>query len=236
MKIIIHPCDCEVFGSTYPAFVAVEFSRGRLSVHGVIGPRRNGDCNGSCGQCYDEISKGIPAVKWNQEMLDKLIMIWKTWHLNDSRPYCNHQKELGWDRDAVEMAKIYHYHMNREALSRKKKAEDASLFALQRGETFTPTLEQVKFASMQYSLNTPEELGGKLAEYYEPTCKIGGSKVEEKLRGWLSYNEHPLGLIGKPCPVCGYGYGSKWLREEVPKDVVDWLKQLPKTDLKPAWV
>jgi hypothetical protein len=37
-------------------------------------------------------------------------------------------------------------------------------------------------------------------------------------------------------PDNGYSYGSKWLREEVPKFVVDFLESLPVADRKPVWV
>ena len=33
-----------------------------------------------------------------------------------------------------------------------------------------------------------------------------------------------------------YVYGSAWLRTEVPADVLDFLRSLPNTDKKPAWV
>ena len=41
--------------------------------------------------------------------------------------------------------------------------------------------------------------------------------------GWLKPEEHPEGLLCRPCPVCGYRYGTSWVREEVPQDVIDWL-------------
>src|SRR6478735_2143194 len=37
-------------------------------------------------------------------------------------------------------------------------------------------------------------------------------------------------------PDGGYKYGSAWLREEVPQDVLDWLFSLPDADMTPAWV
>jgi hypothetical protein len=54
----------------------------------------------------------------------------------------------------------------------------------------------------------------------------------QRALGWTSYDEHP----SEPCPVCGYKYGSAWLREEVPADVLEWLRELPDTDRQPAWV
>lgn len=29
------------------------------------------------------------------------------------------------------------------------------------------------------------------------------------------------GLLSAPCPTCGYKYGTKWLKEELPQDVLD---------------
>lgn len=34
----------------------------------------------------------------------------------------------------------------------------------------------------------------------------------------------------------GYSYGSAWKREEVPSDVIEFLRSLPNTDKQPAWV
>lgn len=36
-------------------------------------------------------------------------------------------------------------------------------------------------------------------------------------------------------PDNGYKYGSKLLKEEVPKTVIDFLESLPDTDITPAW-
>lgn len=33
----------------------------------------------------------------------------------------------------------------------------------------------------------------------------------------------------------GYTYGSQWLKEEVPQDVLTWLKELPQADPQPIW-
>ena len=35
------------------------------------------------------------------------------------------------------------------------------------------------------------------------------------------------GLLGKPCDTCGYRYGSRWLYEPLPLDVVESLKAWP---------
>jgi hypothetical protein len=38
-----------------------------------------------------------------------------------------------------------------------------------------------------------------------------------------------------PCPICGYKYGSAWLKEEVPAEVIDWLFALPDSDERCVW-
>ena len=50
--------------------------------------------------------------------------------------------------------------------------------------------------------------------------------------GWNSYDEHPA----EPCPVCGYKYGTAWLKVDVPENVIDFLFGLPITTTTPAWV
>ncbi len=50
----------------------------------------------------------------------------------------------------------------------------------------------------------------------------------QRALGWASYDEHP----SEPCPVCGYKYGTAWLREDLPPDVAEeigagWIKEVP---------
>ena len=59
---------------------------------------------------------------------------------------------------------------------------------------------------------------------------------EKKFSNWIKESEHPRGTLSKPCPICGYEYGSRWLHEDVPGDVIEWLESLPETDKTPAWV
>ena len=36
------------------------------------------------------------------------------------------------------------------------------------------------------------------------------------LASWAQPSENPRGVLMKPCPICGYKYGSRWLTREVP--------------------
>lgn len=241
MKKVINPCTCNVLWKAreYNAFVKICYDKGKLSLCGVVGPYSSGNCAGSAGQCVDEIREGHPKEGWNREMLDKLCDIWDEWHLNDMRPYCQHQKQLGWDKLASEEMTLYHYRLTNEALKMKKEAERAAIEALQKGEPFTPTEEQSFFATLPGWLDIYEAPEEKVAPYYEPKKPLyNGDRgfTEKKTRGWVRYDEDENGILCKPCPVCGYKYGTSWVTEEVPKEVIDWLFQLPDTKITPAWV
>ena len=239
MKKIINPVRCEINGRFERGFCKIEFSEGKLSISGVIGPRSNGNCRGSCGQCVDEIREGTPAEGWTREMVYQFCDIWKKWHLNDMCPYCPHQKELGWNELAVKRVTLYNYRLNGMACNKKKAAENAALNALRSGETFSPTKEQMFFATLPYSAQFPKEISGENALYYEPKKPLypgDEGATEVTALGWLKPDEHPDGILCKPCPVCGYKYGTSWLKEEVPADVIDWLFALPDTTVRPAWV
>lgn len=241
MKKIINPCSCEVYRGTANAFVAIEYDKdgGRLSLHGVIGPMSNGDCKGGAGQCVDEIRKGKPVNVWTHEMLNKLCDIWDRWNLNDMRPYCQHQKELGCDKIAGEKITLYHYRLTDEANKLKKAAEKAAMDALRKGKTFTPSEDQAFFAGLEYCLDTFGTLSEELTPHYRPKKPLypgDSGPTETKMRGWVLCEESDLGILCKPCPVCGYKYGTRWLKEKVPQDVLEWLFTLPETELRPAWV
>lgn len=60
-----------------------------LSICGVEGPRKNGNCRGSCGQIKDVIVEHIKsdnfktfAAGWDKNSILHFIKVWKEWHLN----------------------------------------------------------------------------------------------------------------------------------------------------------
>ena len=64
----------------------------------------------------------------------------------------------------------------------------------------------------------PEEL---------PNC-IGNRDEKGIIATWVKPENHPKGLLTKPCPVCGYKYGTSWLKEELPHDIVEQVNSLCK--------
>lgn len=51
--------------------------------------------------------------------------------------------------------------------------------------------------------------------------------LEHAGRPFVSADQvHKDGLLAKPCPECGYEYGSQWLHEELPDGIVEELMEL----------
>jgi len=236
MKKVINPCMCEVYGGKARGFVKIEYENGKLSLCGVIGTMKNGNAKGSCGQCTDEIRRGEPIEGWSREMLDKLCQVWDRWHLNDMNPCCEHQRELGWIEKAGESVILYHFRLKKEVVDAQKAAEKAAITALREGKPFYPTKEQTRLANLEYSIVTHEENAPKEYEPKKPLWAGDAGATEKKSLGWLKPEEHPDGLLCRPCPVCGYKYGTSWKKEEVPQDVIEFLMSLPNTEIEPAWV
>lgn len=69
-----------------------------------------------------------------------------------------------------------------------------------------------------------------------PKNKIANRDEKGILAIWVKEDEHKDGKLCKPCPVCGYEYGTSWLFEEVPEKIIDFLFSLPETKKQPAWV
>jgi hypothetical protein len=102
-------------------------------------------------------------------------------------------------------------------------------------ETFSQIWEQWHLNDMRASCEHQRNLGWD-TERIDPTKETGWhvNIDNANLKGWVP--EVAGGYLSKPCPVCGYKYGTAWLREDVPAVVLDWLRALPDTDQTPAWV
>lgn len=212
-------------------FVTIEWSKdktGRLSIRGVVGPFSNGNARGSCGQCIDSVRECTPLAPFTVADRDKLAEIWDRWHLNDARAGCEHQRK---DWDVSEKLEVVSYGLTTEAYQLRNKTLVVAAQAALKGEAFNPAPTERALAEMEdwfqerYVMPPADSpLAGCFQE----------KKREQKLAGWTYEREHPKGLLSKPCPTCGYKYGNGWLHEDVPDDVLAWLKNLPTTDNLPA--
>lgn len=209
-------------GSTrdVPVTVEIEYINGRLSLCGSYA--------GGGGQIDVAVVETL-SPGWTPEMLTKLGEVWKRWHLNDMRPACEHQRAEGWGKEEIE---VVTYRLTSEAWKLRRKAENEAIHAAAIGKA--ANLNDVERALLAFDLgvthHSPPDADGPLSGMLEV------EKREVKHAGWVRPNEHQRGVLTKPCPVCGYKYGTAWLREDVPEEVLEWLKSLPETTVKPAWV
>lgn len=207
-------------------FITVYYRDGKLSITGVEGPKANGDATGSCGQIVDTLSRlSTLAPGWSPEQVAKLREVWECWHLNDMRPACEHQRGA-WN--PAERLEVVSYKLTHAAYRLRERAREAVTANALGGLPIlvqTPTIEALMRLENWFSpIFTPPDADSPLSGCYEV------DKREHKAAGWVRPSEHPRGLLCKPCEVCGYEYGSKWLFEEVPVDVLDYLEALPKAD------
>jgi hypothetical protein len=218
----------------YGVYIKIEYKQKEsdpkklcLSMSGVIGPRANGDCAGSCGQMIDDVLD-YNFINWKNgydlATYKKFIAIWQTWHLNDFKAGCEHQRAEHWgDKKVI----LYTHKMTSETLSAQNSLNKKIEEQLKNIGSFTLKGKEKALYSLSYSITTNSET---------PPDGYKLDRAEEKGTGWLTQEEHPDGVLCKPCPVCGYKYGTAWRFEEVPAEVIDWLKSLPATKITPAWV
>ena len=153
-------------GVTHPVFAhAVVDSEGELTISGVEGPKRNGNCHGSCGQIImgwqdDPARWTTKGANFNDEQLAEFMAIWDRWHLNHMR--AGSQAQMDWLREHP------------------------------------------------ITVTYPES-------HYQKACEA-------------------LAAVGLHPDADGYHYGTSWLREELPDEVIERLASFPASSLEPAWV
>lgn len=186
-----------------------------LSICGDIWNPRHTDiyCG---GQCLDTIAEYISAP-----LFQEIYKYWKLYHLNGMHPECEHQEAQGWTETAKKEVPLYTFTLTPETLKKQKELEGVAIEAAKRGEPFKTSIKERFVLSLEYSTTThKKELPANMANFY--TLK----KTEAKLLGWLHENEHPDGILCKPCPVCGYKYGTEWKHRDIPADVLNRIIEI----------
>lgn len=216
-------------GGSMSVYVTVKWDGKRLSITGVEGPRPSGDCTGSAGQitlepeAFTEFAKG-----WDGAKVAELAKVWDRWHLNDMRAGCEHQRQI----DTTRKVEVVEYRLTTEASQMRTKVRDRAADAALNGEPFNPTPTERALGEMADWFKAryePPEADSHLSGCFEVR------KRETKAIGWVYPHEHPDGMLTRPCPECGYKYGSAWLHEDVPPEVLEWLQGLPDADRPNPW-
>lgn len=198
--------------------VDIVLDDGSLSICGVAGRTGRGqrrerlfpDFDGlplygeTWGQCVEEIAVFYPELKPALP-----------YHLNTMRAGCEHQRAAKWGEQEVELVT---WKLTTAALLQVRTLKEAALESLAR--TGTATVDEATQRLLNLPYETTRAPNEKVAVYYEET------RHERKLTTWVRPDEHPAGVLGKPCPTCGYKYGSGWMTEELPAEIVALVEGL----------
>lgn len=246
--------------SKFQNYIKIKFKDNVLSITGVMGPMKNGDCKGSAGQCIDticdihdryyitEINDGFTELS-----LNKFVKIWEEWHLNNAKPYDKKMKKLGWDKLAkkeiyeVEFDLTHDIHeiirsIESEMMENIKTSGKAQISKTEKMLLNLP-LSLTKYFYSDKNITAPK--------YYKIATNIHTKNPDIKKtilgcvqpKGRMKRDKfafgndgHPDGLLGKLCEESGNCYGKSWYFHEVPEDVLEWLYNLPDSKKDPAWV
>lgn len=158
------------------------------------------------GQCLDEIAEYI-----THPVFQELHRLWKLYHLNDMHPECEHQEALGWLEAAKETVPVYKFTMTVDTIRKQNAAKGRVLRDAQKEGIVEATPNERLLLGLSYCLDSPaKQLPAALAQFYKL------KRTEMQSRGFLENKKDPRGLLGKPCPVCGYQYGTSWLYRPIP--------------------
>ena len=206
----------------YQCSIEVNINNGRLSICGTVGNPRNNHGFFSTGQNQQMILESFPENK----AIARMVEVWDEWHMNDMHAECEHQRAAGWREIAVKKVTIYNWTQTMKTFERRKKIEEDAMERLIQCGIAKLSEEDQKIVTLKHSFSSQlSVLPDSIAEYYDLEKQTGYSRPsEEKALGWLSPEEHPEGILGKPCPVCGYKYGSAWKTVELPPEIIDEVK------------
>ena len=192
-----------------------------LSICGNIWNNRHTDTI-SGGQTNDDLREALVKgnisfnKNWNYTKFKELLDIWDRYHLNNMRAGCEHQRALGWGNKKV---KISEYQLNDETWKLQREIKQKAENHLYSVGSVSITPEEQLLINLPWRFEGPE---GKLADNLKQYYKITG--LSEKSTTWLHEEDHPEGVLSKPCPICGYKYGTAWLMEPLPEDVIKTVR------------
>ena len=233
-KYILGKCDYSGRGKKNNSVeVEWELADGNFSASGLIWNHIHSHAY-SVGQNLDKILKLFP----NDEKFKRIHKVWKRWHLNQSRTSCEHQRADGWGEEEIALTnytlppqvKNKLYSEARKAAIEQARLPLASVGLGNVSQYSSAALVLVALA--EFGVNGI--LGANLTEEEASILKnrpgmrdifpVLVKKAEIKNAGFVRPEEHPEGVLGKPCLKCGYRYGFSWLKEEIPQDIIDEIK------------
>ena len=178
----------------------------------------------SGGQNLDIIPEFIKTVKdkRNIKKLQTIHDIWKHYHLNDMHADCEHAINETNSKDVS----IYEYSFKGNFYKLKK-----LITLIQKNSLLSKSIKinnKIKqLINYGYSFTSEFKLK-HFPKVVQKFYKLSKSKTVNTQ--WLSYNAQltPSGILCKPCPICGYKYGTSWNYRPIPSDILQKITQLCK--------
>lgn len=176
----------------------------------------------SAGQNLDDILEFIKTMD-NKKDIKKLLLIhdlWKKYHLNDMHADCEHAIN---EKEASKKVIVYEY-----SYKGYLSYFEPKLKQLQNNKILKDNIKFNKackiISKYRYSFKTTQKPPKKVLKYYKLKNK------EVKTLGWVNYDKDltPNGILCKPCPICGYKYGTSWNYRPIPQKDLLKIKKLLK--------
>lgn len=169
------------------------------------------------------------------------------WHLNDMRAGCEHQRKLKWGNGKVialapdGLTEAQELSIREElAASREKKVQEEMTAFLGEMGSRAARVAWVNKQNKSVACSTDDlalfdqflsvflgdkpRLYGRQVAWFDEVLSAARRKVpEEKFKGAL-YQD----CLGAPCPECGYKYGTAWVKEELPPEIVQLARSVYK--------
>lgn len=151
--------------------LAISAEAGRAKQDGSYRMGRHGEpLDYTGGQAIYEVEAVTEfAAGWSAERRDRLVSVWRAWHLNGLNAGCEHQRAAGWDKRPID----------------------------------------------------PDKPTDSYGIHFE-----GQRSASWNMLTWVRPEEHPEGLMTKACPECGYRFGTAWLFEELPAEVIAFAREI----------
>lgn len=167
----------------------------------------------TAGQCLDVIPEFSETLEdESKKELNSIYELWKKYHLNDMHADCEHDTH---GKVAGESITLYTYSFKGSYFKPNDKLELAENNSLLKNNIKIPNY--LKTIKDKYRLLfTTEYPLSHFPKKISKLCEL--SKTEAATRGWIRYDEvlTPSGILCKPCPVCGYKYGTAWNYRPIP--------------------
>lgn len=218
----------------------------------ICGSHRNGG-----GQMQDGIRENLDRYSLSvpREKVTRILDLWDAWHLNGMTAACVHQTGPAWDASKKIVTTQYQIEWDcLRMLERRVESDYGKQYGKPAPKGFTDDLVNLKGAghwSGSADLLFTVRILGLKAFGWETITPEAYAMATKRVPGWNRHKfaslddgekkiadfintrtqeEHPDGILSKPCPTCGYKYGSAWLVSHLPTEIEQELVTLFTSD------